>query len=149
MEVSLPQSEIPDDLIAAYQSAYYRAGWGHHAITLRIDQYSEPLAQLLAETGHRCAAFITACNPFGAQEDFETNTKACAYLRKRLDSYVAAPTQIIEGEGIDPSGAWPAEKSFLVLGLDIETAEALGREFGQNAVVWSGADAIPRLILLR
>lgn len=92
---------------------------------------------------------MTACNPFGAQEDFETNTKACAYLRKRLDSHVAAPTQIIEGEGIDPSGAWGAEKSFLVLGLDLETAEALGREFGQNAVVWFGADAIPRLILLR
>lgn len=107
------------------------------------------MAQLLAETGHRCATFITACNPFGAQEDFEANMKACADLRKRLDNYVAEPTQIIEGDGIDPSGAWPAEKSFLVLGLDLEASEALGREFGQNAVVWSGADAIPRLILLR
>lgn len=145
----MPQSEIPDDLIAAYHSAYYRGGSGHDAITLRTDQYSEPLAQLLAETGHRCAAFITACNPFGAQESPEMNIKACADLRERLDSYVAQPVQIIEGEGIDPSGAWPAEKSFLVLGLDLETAEALGREFGQNAVVWSGADATPRLILLR
>ncbi len=74
--------------------------------------------------------------------------RACAALRDRLDSYVARPDQIIEGMGIDPSGKWPAEKSFLALGLDLETSRALGREFGQNAIVWAGADAIPRLILL-
>jgi hypothetical protein len=28
-------------------------------------------------------------------------------------------------------------------------AQALGREFRQNAIVWAGPDAIPRLILLR
>ena len=145
----MPQTEIPDDLICAYRSAYYRAGAGHGAITLHVDQYSEPLARLLAVSGYRCAAFITACNPFGAAESDEVNTKACLDLRKSLDRYVADQRQIVEGEGIDPSGAWPAEKSFLVLGLDLETAKVLGKEFGQNAVVWTGAEAIPRLVLLR
>jgi hypothetical protein len=145
----LPESEVPDDLIEAYRYAYYRAGSGGNAITLLVDQYSEPLAKLLAETGYRCAAFITACNPFGTEESLEANMKACADLRERLDRYVARARQIIEGEGIDPSGVWPPEKSFLVLGLDLETSEALGREFGQNAIVWSGPDAIPKLVLLR
>jgi hypothetical protein len=149
LENPLQYSEIPDDLIYAYRSAYYRASSGHEAITLHVDQYSEPLARLLAVSGHRCAAFITACNPLGAAESHEVNMKACLDLRKSLDRYVADQSQIIEGQGIDPSGAWPAEKSFLVLGLDLETTKALGKEFGQNAVVWTGAEAIPRLILLR
>jgi hypothetical protein len=51
--------------------------------------------------------------------------------------------------GFDPSGNWPAEKSFLALGLDLEVSRALGAEFQQNAVLWANADAIPRLILLR
>lgn len=132
----------------AYRSAYYRAGTGRDAITLRVDEYSEPLSRLFAASGHRCAAFITACNPYGAKESPEANMRACAALRDRLDRYVAQPDQIIEGMGIDPSEEWPAERSFLALGLDLETSRALGREFGQNAIVWAGADAIPKLILL-
>ena len=69
-------------------------------------------------------------------------------LRDEILSLELRPGQLIEGIGIDPSGEWPAEKSFLALGLDLETSRALGREFGQNAIVWAGADAIPRLILL-
>jgi hypothetical protein len=30
-----------------------------------------------------------------------------------------------------------------------EQAQALGAEFGQNAIVWADADAVPQLILLR
>jgi hypothetical protein len=144
----LPKSAIAEDLITAYRSAHYRAGSGQDAITLRVDEHSEPLSRLFRASGHRCAAFITACNPFGAQESLKANMRACAALHDRLDSYVAWPDQIIEGMGIDPSGEWPAEKSFLALGLDLETSRALGEEFGQNAIVWAGADAIPRLILL-
>jgi hypothetical protein len=36
-----------------------------------------------------------------------------------------------------------------VLGLDLDTSCALGREFHQNAIVWAGEDAVPSLILLR
>ena len=140
---------IPEDVITAYRLASYRAGSGRSAITLRVDQYSEALSQLFATSNHRCAAFITACNPFGAREDPDANMRACAALRERLVSYAAKPGQIIESMGIDPSGTWPTEMSFLVLGLNLDTSRALGMEFSQNAIVWAGADAIPRLILLR
>jgi hypothetical protein len=63
--------------------------------------------------------------------------------------YCARPEEIIDGESSDSIGTWPGEKSFLVLGLDLETAIRLGREFRQNALVWADEDAIPRLILLR
>ena len=56
---------------------------------------------------------------------------------------------VIEGAGADPTGAWPPEKSYFSLGVDLETARVLGRRYQQDAVVWTGKDAIPKLILLR
>lgn len=159
----LPQSEVSDDLVAAYRSTDYRiesgVGSGCDAIILHVDLHSEPLAQLFAASGHRCAAFITACNPFSLPQNPEANLAACARLRHRLDRQLrrhatqatqpAQAHQIIEGMSCDSSGAWAAEKSFLALGLDLEASRAIGREFGQNAIIWSGPDAVPRLILLR
>jgi hypothetical protein len=152
----LPQSEIPAELVAAYRSTEYRigpaAGLGagfSDAFILHIEQYSEPLSRLCTASGHQCAVFITACNPFSLPQSPEVNLAACARLRDELICHTSHPELIIEGEGRDPSKAWPGEKSFLVLGLNLEISRILGREFGQNAVVWAGPDAIPRLILLR
>jgi hypothetical protein len=114
-----------------------------------VDQYSEPLSQLFNASGHRCAAFLTACNPFGVRQDPESNRAACAALRNRLNEYISPSDRVIQGAGCDPSGGWPPEESFLVLGLDLEAARVLGREFRQNAILWASPDAIPRLILLR
>ncbi|MGH8763258.1 MAG: DUF3293 domain-containing protein [Nitrosospira sp.] len=149
----MPQSEISGDLIAAYRSTEYRIESGCGGITLHIDQRSEPLSRLFAESGHRCAAFITASNPFSVPQTQEENLAACARLRNTLDRQLhgclGKAGQIMEGTGCDPTGTWAAEKSFLALGLDLETSKAVGKEFGQNAVVWAGSDAIPRLVLLR
>ena len=139
-------SAIPADLIASYRAADYRAGSGSAAISLRIDQCSESLSQLLAASGRQCAVFITAYNPCSQSCSFEVNQAAHTRLRAELSRHT---DQIIEGTGSDPSGAWPPEQSLLALGIDLATAQALGRQFGQNAVVWADADAIPRLILLR
>jgi hypothetical protein len=119
------------------------------AFVLHVDKYSAALSQLFAAFGHRCAAFITACNPLSMPHGHEENLAACARLRDRLMHYCARPEEIIDGESSDSIGTWPGEKSFLVLGLDLETAIRLGREFRQNALVWADEDAIPRLILLR
>jgi hypothetical protein len=145
----LLQSEIPGDLVKAYRSAHYQAGRGPDLITLHVDQYSARLSQLFNVSGHQCAAFITACNPFGIRQNPESNRAACAALRNRLDEYVSHPEQVIEGTGSDPHEAWSPEESFLVLGLGLEAARVLGDEFRQNAILWAGHDAIPRLILLR
>lgn len=139
-------STISADLIASYCAADYRAESGAAAISLRIDQYSEALAQLLAASGRQCAVFITACNPGSQPQSLAANQAAHARLRDELSRHTG---QIIQGTSSDPSGIWPPEQSLLALGVDLATAKMLGRQFGQNAVVWAGADAIPRLILLR
>lgn len=139
-------SAISADLIASYRAADYQAGSGFATVSLRIDQYSASLAQLLAVSGRQCAVFITACNPGSQPQSPAANQVAHAHLREELSRHA---NQIIEGASSDPSGAWPAEPSLLALGVELDVAKALGRQFGQNAVVWAGADAIPRLILLR
>jgi hypothetical protein len=55
----------------------------------------------------------------------------------------------IEGSGCEVGSDWPAEKSYLALGLSLETAKAIGTRFDQDAIVWAGADAVAQLILLR
>lgn len=140
------QSEIHEDLIRAYRETDYRAGHGRNAITLHIDERSEALARLYDTSSHRCALFITAYNPYSETLSIEANLAAHARLRDELTSLTQ---YVIEGAGAHPSGAWPEEKSFLALGVSLETARELGKQFGQNAIVWIGDDLIPRLILLR
>ena len=145
----MPQPDVSDQLIAAYQSANYRVERSCETFILRIDRYSEPLARLFEPSGHHCAAFVTACNPSGILQTFEANRAAIVRLASRLEQLAPHAGLVFEGAGYDVQGKWLEEKSFLVLGLDLDAACALGREFRQNAIVWAGSDAVPGLVLLR
>ncbi len=141
----MAQSEISADLIAAYRATHYRVGQGADAFTLRVDECSEALSRLFTASGHQSAILITAYNPFSQTQSDEANLDAHERLRDILGGQ-ASP--VIESAGADPSGAHE-EKSFLALGVDLEASKVLGTQFGQNAIVWAGEDAVPRLILLR
>ena len=141
----MAQSEISVDHINAYRATDYRVGLGRDAFVLRIDTRSEPLLDLYASSGYRCAVFITAYNPFSQTQSADANDAENARLRTEL---LRQTNYAIEGAGTDRSGAWPEEQSFLALGLGLETSKTLGMQFGQNAIVWAEDDAIPRLILL-
>ena len=140
------RSAIPADVLRAYRETDYRAGTGAAAIRLRIDERADALARLYDTSGQRCALFITACNPFGEPHGVHDNEAAHIRLRAVLDTLTE---HVIEGAGAHPAGDWPEEKSFLALGIDLDTARDLGREFSQNAIVWAGHDLVPRLVLLR
>lgn len=83
--------------------------------------------------------------PFSRSLDAPSNQlrqeDLAAELRHRSLAYLS-------GEGRHPSNGWPAEPSFLVLGLALEAAKSLGRRHEQNAIVWSGPDGVPRLVML-
>jgi hypothetical protein len=114
-------------------------------VVLKIDTASPALLALLRRHAVGCSCFITACNPFSQRLDEQTNLcrqeTLAAELRSR--SLVFLP-----GTGRHPANGWPAEPSFLVLGLALEASKNLGRHYEQNAVVWAGADAVPRLVIL-
>ena len=142
----MAQSVIARNLISEYCGTDYQIGVGSDSISLRIDQYSEPLAKLLTASKHPWAAIISAYNPCSQLQSNEKNLAAHESLKNYLSrhSYLR-----IESLNIDPTNRWPTEKSFFVPGLDLDTARSLGQQFNQNAIVWIGNDAIPRLLLLR
>ena len=142
----MTKTEIPPDKISAYKATDYRAGGAPDALVMRIGQHSPELLSLYKETGSDCALFITAFNPLGQKRDDAANEAAHTRLEEQLR---AVTNHLIEGEGADPAGQWPAERSYLALGIDADAARRLGRLFEQDAVVWIGKDAVPQLLLLR
>ncbi|WP_350112670.1 DUF3293 domain-containing protein [Nitrosomonas sp.] len=139
-------STVSGSLIEHYTHADYRIGSAADCITLKIDQYSEPLAQFLVTLNQSYAAIISAYNPYSQLVSDEENVVAHESLRHFLTYHAY---QGIESVHTDPAGVWPAEKSFFIPGIDIHSAKSLGQQFNQNAIVWIDRDAIPRLVLLR
>jgi hypothetical protein len=142
----LERTNISNEKIEAYEATHYRVGLGQDAFILRIGEPSAGLRARYDNHSISCAVFITAFNPYGEDQSDSANDAAQARLQEAL---MALTGLIIEGAGADPTGAWPPEKSFLALGIDEHTAAHLGRTFHQDAVVWAGNDAVPKLLLLR
>ena len=142
----MAQTEISEEKIRAYGATHYRVGSGPDVLMLRIGQHSPALALHYAAYGADCALFITAFNPFGQEQDDAANQTAHARLGEQIREVA---DHVFEGDGADPNGQWPAEKSYLAFGVDADAAGELGRRFKQDAVVWIGKDAVPRLLLLR
>lgn len=113
---------------------------------LRVDQFSPALDSLMQRGGCVSAAFITAWNPLGVEISGAANEALQAQMLRDLD---VAGFPSIEGFGSDPTSRWPGEASRLVLGMSRRQACESGQRQQQNAVLWSGADAVPRLLLLR
>jgi len=113
---------------------------------LLIDLYSKDLAEIHQRAGVTSSVFISACNPHSMPLDAATNGQQQRLLSAALHLHKVA---FLDARGAHPSNEWPEEPSYLVLGLALETAKALGRRFDQNAILHSGEEAIMRLILLR
>lgn len=142
----LRASTIAADKIAAYRATHYRVCAPDKAFTLHIGIPSWELSQLYQATGASCALFITAYNPFGTMQSDRENLAAHSILGEELR---ALTDQIYDGQGGDPKGDWPEERSYLALGIDRQTSEYLGTRAHQDAVVWAGDDGVPQLVCLR
>jgi hypothetical protein len=135
---------LPPGLIQAYRETHYKVPGLE--LTLVIDQPNPALE--LAHHRHRadCSAFITACNPYSAELTPAENERRQRHLAEELRS---RSLSFADGVGQHPSNGWAGEPSFLVFGLTLEAAKSLCIRLEQNGFVWSGADAVPRLILLK
>lgn len=141
----LSASLIDSTIVQAYRETEYRV-LAEPAFILKVGQASAEL--LAAHKRHKtqCSAFLTACNPFSQPSDAASNAERQAALAKELKQR----SLVFEsGIGRHPGNGWPGEESVLVYGLTLESAKVFGTRLEQNAFVWSGADAVPQLILLR
>ena len=94
-------------------------------LELRVGEKSEQLEQIMIDSGLDTWAFLTAENPRSVMMSREENIKRNEILREELANIEGV--RIFEGRGRGLDGKWPAEASFLVLGVSIERALALGR----------------------
>ncbi len=128
---------------AAYRATDYVVEAPDGAFVLRVDEPSAALAALHARYGAEGSAFVSAWNPGSAPAAARTNDAA---HRRLLDVLRAGGQRVFEGWGRDPTGAWPAERSLLVLGIGAAAARSLAADFGQRALLYAGVDAVPRLL---
>ncbi len=138
-------STIDRDTIQAYVETEYRAH-GDTPMTLRIGEANAALAVSQKARGVGSSAFISACNPYSHEIGEKVNADRHLQLARELRQ---RSLTFIQGIGQHPSNQWPGEPSFLVFGLSLDAAAALGSQFEQNALVWCGRDAVPDLVLLR
>ena len=142
----MTQTAISAVKIEAYKSTNYIVLADAGEFTIRVDQYSEALADLFRSTNRQSGTFITAYNPLGRARESKANEAANQRLSEYLRSLGA---RVIDGAGADPTGEWPPEPSFLALGIDLAAAQRIGKLYKQDAIIWIDSDAVPRLILLR
>jgi hypothetical protein len=133
-----------DDLRDIYMKTTYCVETGPgEIIRLRIGQKSAALDELLRRCNAACWAFITAWNP---------GSMALAPLEnERRQEEMAAVLQCqayrtLPGEGVGETPDWIPERSLLVLGIEREAALAIGRQFGQVAIVWGHRGSVPELL---
>jgi hypothetical protein len=133
-------------LFAAYRAALYtvRQRDGRR-FALRVDRRSTELAALMRHFGSASAALITAFNPRSVRLSGAENRR----LRRQLVTHIQATgLPALASRAKDPRGEWPAEPGLLVFGLNLMAACKLGQRFCQNAVLYAGADPVPRLVWL-
>ena len=138
-------SDIDPDTIQAYLDTEYRV-FGDSPFAINVGRRSEELASAHKSHQVECSAYITAWNPFSQIFSLESNQERQETLAQEL---ARRSLRYFEGLGQHKSNQWPGEESLLVFGLTLEAAKTLGSKLEQNAIVWSGKDAVPQLILLR
>ena len=138
-------TSVSRELQEAYENADY-AVFLEPELILKIGEPSERLDRVMATLDVPSAAFITACNPRSRPQSEAENAAATEALQGLVD---AAGYPHYRAEGRDPEGRGPAEPGVLILGIFRDNAEALGRLFGQNAIVFVERGRAPQLAFLK
>lgn len=138
-------SKIAPSTIRAYMETDFRVT-APEPFVLRVGIASEPLAQLHRLYRVDCCAFISACNPYSRLIGNDANAERQLELAREL---AGLGLTFLDGIGAHPAGGWPPESGYLVPGLSLADAKALGERYEQNAILWCGPDAVPELVLLR
>jgi hypothetical protein len=103
-------------------------------LVLRPNERSPAVDRVLSRFKVRGVAFVTAFNPYSRMRGKCANLAAHAAL---VASLRREGKRFVEGYGQDHDKLWPAEKSVLIFGVIRAAAGAMGRQFGQNAIVFA------------
>jgi hypothetical protein len=138
-------TQLDAGLLQAYRETHYIV----HAqpdFVLHVDQPCAALAAYYALSGIEAGCVITAWNPYSQLLDVAKNQGRQEALEAQL---LQAGWHWVRATGTHPDNNWPPEVGCFVEGMGVEAAIEWGLTWEQNAVIWCGNDAIPRLQLLR
>ena len=140
---------VPPELIQAYRKADY-AVFAHRGsraeIVFHVGEPNVDLDELLDGDDAATAAFICPGNRRGRKQSEQANADAFLEMNAALSK---TSYRRHAAEGRDPEGEWPPEAAVLIAGIPRAEAEALGRRFEQNAIVFVERGRAPELVLLR
>ena len=146
MTAPTADTEIDPAKIQAYLQTTYCVSLETETLSLNIGTQHNTLTDLFSTHAVNCGAFITAYNPKGTEQPSELNESAHDLLLDRVNSL---GHKSLEAYTQTHASHWPTEHGLFVLGIALEQAQSLARDFDQDALVWVGSDLIPVLILLR
>ena len=129
----------------AYRATTYRVDVdGSAVIALRIGERSDALDALLASRGVTSWTYVTAYNPASVRRSDAENELGQRRLVEDVNR--GGAVAVYHGASVGDDGAWPPEPSLLVLGPSREEARAIGRRFGQLAVVYGERGSVAELL---
>ena len=132
-----------NDLWRAYEQTHFYVRECTPELCIRIGSHHDQLDQMLRE--HQCDAwsYVTASNPASELLSDDENRSRNRELEALLKSQDLV---FYRGEGVGSDPAWPAEASFLILGIDRDAAMQFDRQFGQNAIVYGSLGHAAELV---
>ena len=135
--------QSPNTLLAAFLAAHYHVYAPTGALILRIGRHNPQLASLMQHCGVSTLSILTAYNPDAQKVDEKINETAQNALENHLRE---RGILYLTGKNVDPTGAGPAEPTYVVFGLDLDQAHELARQLRQVAFVTADAHATPKLV---
>jgi hypothetical protein len=131
-------------LIEAYQSTKFVVDIPGGQIVLRVTEPNHRIDALLRTCNASTGAFITACNPRSVRLESAENARRHEMLVNRVRKL---GHQFFSGRGIGMDGDWPPEESVFIVAIKRSGALELGRDCGQNAIVFKEVGRSPELVL--
>lgn len=128
----------------AYQNTDYTIEIDESIISLRIGNKNEEWSRFLIDNNFDFYFYITAHNPYSELKSDEENGHANQKLKEKI---LELELQFLNGVGKSVDSDWE-EKSFCVLGGNLEIAVQLGTTFKQNAIVCGSRTEAPRLVYM-
>lgn len=141
----MKKSSICKTLISAYQGSEFVV-LSQPEFILRIGKTCQQADALLEQHNVQIGFIVTACNPYSNVLSDEDNQTRNTLLKQQM---AASNCLLIDALGRDPTGEWPGEPSYFVMGINREDAIKWGVLFEQNAIVGYELGQPAELILLR
>lgn len=143
------KTQIKDILIMNLSESYKNTDYNFHLnsreLTIRIGEENQTWSKYLEEKNFDFYFYITAYNPYSELKSLEENEAANQRLMEKLTELGLV---FFLGVGKSQDSDWE-EKSFCVVGGDLDIAGKLGNEFKQNAIVCGTKTKLPWLVFLR